>query len=77
MQSEVPQLGVLPFLGLGIITGLILIIPVWKIFKKTKNQKTGWSLLVFFPFPIGLWIVCAILAFSFWPATEFKEIEKD
>ena len=72
MQSEALPLytSIVPFFLSAILTGLILIVPIWKIYKKTGSKRPAWSLLIFFPFPVGIWIVCTILAFSHWPATD-------
>lgn len=67
MEAEAPQLSFLSFVVPTIFTIIVLIVPIWIIFKKS-GQNPAWSLFIFFPFPLGLWIVCSILAFSHWPA---------
>jgi len=71
MSPETPQMSFLPFILITFITGLILIVPIWKIFGKTGKDK-AWALLIFLPFPLGLWVVSLVLAFSHWPASKIE-----
>jgi len=51
-----------------IILALLLIVPLWMIYKKA-GKNPAFSLFLFIPY-LGLLIVAIILAFSRWPATE-------
>jgi len=59
----------------SIVMGILLVIPLWKIFEKA-GKRPAMAFLVFFPF-IGLMIVALILAFSRWPATEQQADTRD
>ena len=69
MDVPAPQLSFLSiFLMLfvqSLFTLIVLIVPLWVVFKKT-GQNPALSLLVILPFPIGLWLVCGMLAFMPW-----------
>jgi len=53
---------------LVLIVPLLLVVPLWVIYKKA-GKNPAFSLFLFIPF-LGFLIVGIILAFSRWPATE-------
>lgn len=55
----------------AIVTGVILVIPVWVIHKKA-GLSPWLSLLLFIPF-FGLLVVYMVLAFSKWPTTQSSQ----
>lgn len=52
----------------GVMTAILLIIPLWRIFARA-GLRPALSLLIFIPFA-GALICLLILALSRWPATE-------
>jgi len=55
----------------AIVTGIILVLPVWVIHRKA-GLSPWLSLFLFIPI-FGLLLVYMILAFSKWPATQRAE----
>lgn len=55
-------------LGAAVFAALLLIVPVWRIFRRA-GLHPALSLLLFIP-GLGLFIVALVLAFSRWPAIE-------
>jgi hypothetical protein len=53
------------------LAGLILIVPIWQIFKRA-GLSAPLSLLLFVP-GVGIVIVTILLAFMRWPAVETGE----
>jgi len=54
--------------GAAVFLALVLIVPIWRIVRRT-GRHPALSLLIFFP-GIGLILVAFILAFGRWPALE-------
>ncbi|WP_255448608.1 hypothetical protein [Telmatospirillum sp. J64-1] len=57
--------------GSALVTGLLLVFPLWRIFRRAGLQPI-FSLLVFIP-GIGFIAVLLMLALSRWPALESGE----
>jgi hypothetical protein len=57
--------------GVGAIPLLIMIWPVWRIFRRA-GLAPAWSLLIFVPV-LGWLAVTAMLALAQWPATEGRQ----
>ena len=55
-------------LGAAVFLALVLIVPVWRIVRRT-GRHPAMALLIFFP-GVGLILVAFILAFGRWPALE-------
>jgi len=56
--------------GAAVFLAMVLIVPVWRIVRRT-GRHPALSLLIFFP-GIGIILVAFILAFGRWPALESK-----
>jgi hypothetical protein len=54
--------------GAAVFLALVLIVPVWRIVRRT-GRHPALSLLIFFP-GIGIILIAFILAFGRWPALE-------
>ncbi|MEE8333290.1 MAG: hypothetical protein V3R85_05535 [Alphaproteobacteria bacterium] len=61
--------------GVGAIPLLIMIWPLWRIFRRA-GLAPAWSLLIFVPV-LGWLASTALLAFARWPATEGRPNEQD
>jgi tryptophan-rich sensory protein len=57
-------------LGAAVFLAMVLIVPVWRIVRRT-GRHPALALLIFFP-GIGIILVAFILAFGRWPALEGK-----
>ncbi len=57
----------LNFWIMALLAGLLLIIPTWRVFRRT-GLNPAWSLLVLLGFPVGILLVLALLALRRWPA---------
>lgn len=57
-------------LGAAVFLAIVLIVPVWRIVRRT-GRHPALSLLIFFP-GIGIILVAFLLAFGRWPALEAK-----
>lgn len=55
----------------AVLIGMILIVPVWKIYKKA-GLNPALSFILFIPL-IGMFIVYVILSFSDWPEVKAKD----
>jgi hypothetical protein len=55
-------------LGAAVALAVLLVIPVWRIFRRA-GLHPALSLLLFIP-GLGVLIVSVVLAFSRWPAVE-------
>ena len=56
--------------GAAVFLALVLIVPVWRIVRRT-GRHPALSLLIFFP-GIGIVLVAFILAFGRWPALDSR-----
>jgi hypothetical protein len=56
--------------GAAVFLALVLIVPVWRIVRRT-GRHPALALLIFFP-GVGIILVAFILAFGRWPALESR-----
>lgn len=71
METQAPQLSLLPLIVFTLFSTVLLIVPTWIAFKKA-GKHPALSLFLLIPFPLGLWIVMSVLAFSKWPNVTIK-----
>jgi hypothetical protein len=50
-----------------IVLDALIIVPLWRVFSRA-GLNPAFSLFILVPFPLGILIAAAILAFSDWPA---------